>query len=127
MNKWLNASLLVFLAAISFFHSNAIRLYPIVINLMIGYNFARTLWNPPPMIERFARLRHHDLPPEAIPYLRTTTKVWVGFFIVNTSMAILTYFAPWTWWLLYNGLISYIIIGTLIVGEWIIRQWIQKK
>jgi len=76
----------------------------------------------PPVIERFARLRHPDLPPQGVRYTRNVTRVWCLFFAVNGSIAAaLALWGSWAWWTLYNGLISYVLMAALILGEWWLR------
>lgn len=98
--------------------------YPIFMNaLMLGL-FAASLAHPPSVIERLARLRHPDLPPEGIAYTRRVTLVWCGFFAINGSIAAWTVFAASReTWVLYNGLISYCMMGALFAGEWLFRRW----
>lgn len=104
------------------------RLYPVWINLCLLAVFAFSLYHPPTIIERFARLTEPNLSPFALAYIRKVTQVWCGFFLVNASIAFYTaYFcdlATWTW---YNGVISYVAIGTLFGVEFIVRQWVKKQ
>lgn len=75
------------------------------------------------MIERFARLRHPDLPEAGVHYTRQVTQVWCGFFFVNALVAAWTAVAvSREAWALYNGLIAYVLMGTLFAGEWLVRQ-----
>ena len=69
-----------------------------------------------------------DLPPAAVRYTRVVTWVWVGFFAFNGSMsAALTLWAPLSWWTLYNGMISYALMGMLFGGEWVFRQRLRRS
>ena len=97
--------------------------YPILMNsLMLGL-FATSLRHPPTVIERLARLRHRDLPPEGVAYTRRVTQLWCGFFVANGCVAAWTTFAASReTWLLYNGLISYLLMGILFAGEWLFRR-----
>ncbi|MBR5194583.1 MAG: hypothetical protein IKW48_00420 [Akkermansia sp.] len=82
------------------------------------------------MIERFARLasRGEPLPDSAISYCRKVTWVWVGFFCFNITVSALTaLMGNWEIWTLYNGCISYILIGLLLAGEWLVRRYVQRK
>ncbi len=79
------------------------------------------------MIERFARLQEPDLPESGVKYTRTVTKIWCVFFIINGSISFSTCFMDMKIWMLYNGFISYLLIGTLFISEWLVRQWIRKK
>lgn len=98
-------------------------LNPVFMNLVFLATFAATLKKPPSMIERFARLREPDLPPEAIGYCRKVTLVWCGFFVVNGSIALWTAtMASIEAWTLYNGLISYVLMGLLFAVELLVRR-----
>lgn len=99
-----------------------LRGYPVLVNGAMLAVFAASLWRGMPVVERFARLRHPDLPPHAVAYTRRVTQVWAGFFAVNGLVsAALSLWAPWQWWTLYNGVISYVLIGLLMAGEWLVR------
>ncbi|WP_025820950.1 hypothetical protein [Shewanella marina] len=102
--------------------------YPIVINVTMLFLFASSLVNGPSMIEKFARLKHAELPAEAIPYLRKVTLIWCALFIINGSMAAYTaIFTSLATWTLYNGLIAYLLMGCLFAGEWLYRKlWIKQ-
>ncbi len=98
--------------------------YPILMNVLMFSLFTASLMHPPSVIERLARLRHPDLPPEGIAYTRRVTQVWCGFFVLNGGIAAWTAFAASReTWVLYNGLISYCLMGALFAGEWLFRRW----
>lgn len=102
--------------------------YPIIINLGLFLIFALSLWKKPTIIERFARLREPELPDFAIAYTEKVTKVWCLFFLINMSISIYTaVLADVTVWSLYNGLIAYLLMGTLMLGEWLVRIRVRKK
>ncbi len=99
-----------------------LRFYPVLINLALFFIFLSSLYYPPPVIERLARLQHPELPPQGVIYTRKVTKVWMVFFICNASAAFAT--AIWSslaWWSLYNGLIAYLLMGLLMGIEYLIR------
>jgi uncharacterized membrane protein len=103
-----------------------LRWYPALISLFGLTLFGLSLKYGPPMVERLARLREPDLPEVAIAYTRQVTKVWVGFFIFNAALvSALTLWAPLSWWTLYTGLISYVLMGMLFAGEWLVRQRVR--
>lgn len=102
--------------------------YPVFMNALMFSLFAASLLHPPSAIERLARLRHPDLPPEGVatmvPYTRRVTQIWCGFFVANGGIAAWTAFAASReTWVLYNGLISYLLMGMLFAGEWLYRRW----
>ena len=99
-----------------------LKLYPVLVNAGLLAAFASSLAAGQSMVERFARMREPDLPPAAVAYTRTVTKVWCGFFIVNGAIALAT--ALWATpavWSLYNGVIAYGLMGLLFAGEFLVR------
>jgi uncharacterized membrane protein len=99
-----------------------LKLYPVLVNAALLGVFATSLWRPPTVIERLARLQHPDLPPEAIPYVTRVTRVWCGFLLLNGLVALWTALAASdATWALYNGLIAYVLIGALVLGERLLR------
>lgn len=103
-----------------------LKFYPVLVSALMLVVFGYSLWRPPSMIERFARLQQPDLPEQAIPYTRKVTWVWCGFFVINGVIATATVFASDQIWALYNGLLSYILIGLLVGGEYLVRLRVQK-
>lgn len=99
-----------------------LKLYPALVNAVLLAVFAASLWKPPTVIERLARLRHPDLPPEGVRWVTNVTRVWCGFFVLNGGIALWTALrATDAAWALYNGGIAYALIGALLAGEWLLR------
>lgn len=106
----------------------AVRLYPVFMTAAMLAAFAHSLVRPPSMIERFARIAEPDLPPEGVTYTRQVTWVWVAFLVVNLGLAVYTsLFASLELWALYNGGVSYVLMGLLFGGEVIVRHWVKRK
>lgn len=100
-----------------------LRFYPVVINLTLAGVFAFTLRNPPPMIERISVARGMVVSGPGIRYVRVLTAVWVGYFVVGAAIAAATaLFASWSIWALYNGFLSYLLIGLFLGVEVIYRR-----
>jgi uncharacterized membrane protein len=96
---------------------------PILINLALLLQFGSSLRGTP-MVERFARMQQPDLPASHVPYCRSVTKVWCGFFALNALVSgLLAALAPLSWWTLYNGLLAYLLIGVLATVEYIVRKF----
>jgi len=105
-----------------------LKLYPAMVNAALLLVFGASLRFGPPLVERLARLREPDLPPSAVAYTRRVTQVWCVFFVLNGGMALVT--ALWAServWALYNGLIAYVLIGTLFAVEWLVRQRVRAR
>lgn len=97
---------------------------PVLINLTLLVTFGATLiGQATPMIERFARMQDPNLSAAQVAHCRQFTGVWVGFFVVNGSIALLLgLLAPLAWWATYTGLIAYILMGMLFALEYIVRK-----
>jgi len=107
--------------------SNAMLYYPVLVNAVLLAAFAGSLFFPPTIVERIARLRDNDLPRQAIPYLRRVTAAWCVFFVANGAIALYTATATsFDAWALYNGLIAYILIGAMFAGEFLIRMRVMR-
>ncbi|WP_159566264.1 hypothetical protein [Budvicia diplopodorum] len=97
--------------------------YPVVVSALLLVLFSHSLFNPPPIVERLARLTEPDLSEEGVRYTRKVTQVWCLFFMINGSIALFTCLhGDISLWTLYNGAISYFLMGILMCTEWIIRK-----
>ncbi len=99
--------------------------YPVLINACLLAGFAYTLVYPPSAIERLARLTEPELPASGVRYTRVVTWVWCAFFLINGAIAAITT-ADLSTWTLYNGLISYVLIGTLFAVEYVVRRRFRR-
>jgi uncharacterized membrane protein len=98
-------------------------LVPVAINGTFLYTFGSTLLSPPPLIERFAKLQHADLNAAEIKWCRSWTLIWSAFFTVNIVVATaLGLTQQLQLWALYNGLLSYIVMGCLFGIEYTLRK-----
>lgn len=114
-----------FIAIIVFKRPDSMYWYPVAVNLLMLIIFASSLLSKQTIIERIARLQHPDLPPEGIRHTRIVTQIWCVFFIINgTIAALLVLSNKHDWWVIYTGIISYILMGILFSGEWIYRKLI---
>ncbi|MFA1654969.1 hypothetical protein ACDX31_12280 [Klebsiella quasipneumoniae] len=102
--------------------------YPVVVNSVMLAVFGGSLWSRMPIIERLARLREPDLPERAVRYTRRVTQIWCAFFIINGGIALFTaLYGDLSLWTVWNGMISYLLMGTLMAGEWLVRQRVIKR
>ena len=130
-----NSALLLGLGGLCLIINSAVilKLYPLLMNVIFLAAFGGTLFSPPNMIFRFAAMQDKSIQgslneKRVDSYCRKVTFVWCGFFIVNGSIAAWTIFSGSdTLWSVYNGGISYILIGTLFAGEFLVRKMVQKN
>ena len=126
---WLGAAFGAIVLCGASFVSNQLlplKLYPVLVSAVLLILFGISLFHPPSMVERLARLREPDLPPAAVRYTRRVTEVWCCFFIGNGTIALLTaLYASTKVWTFYNGFLSYLLMAALMGGEWLVRQRIR--
>ncbi len=97
--------------------------YPVAVNAVMLVLFGGSLLTAMPLVERLARLREPDLPQIAIVYVRRVTQIWCLFFIINGGIALATCLAgSLYWWTVWNGMLSYLLMGSLMAGEWWVRR-----
>ena len=96
--------------------------YPVAVNGFLLRLFGTSL-SSTPIVEKFARLRTPDLPPEGVRWCRGVTMVWCGFFVLNGSVALATVlYGDRGLWMIWNRCVSYVLIGILFAGEFLLRR-----
>ncbi|MBM3117135.1 hypothetical protein [Jeongeupia naejangsanensis] len=126
--RWLGlAAALLGIAALVSRSSLPLTYYPVLVNAVLFAVFSASLVRPPPIIERLARLTTPALPPEGVAYTRRVTQVWAVFFVLNGGIALWTTTQPQSVWALYNGLIAYVLIGTLGACEYLVRRIVMHR
>ena len=107
-----------------------VKLYPVLIS---GAGLAYCLWTlvqPPSAAERLARGWHpqEHFDDRKRTYTRRVTQVWAGFFLFNGIAAAYTALEmPIEIWAIYNGFVSYMLIGILFGGEYAVRCAFRRK
>ncbi len=100
----------------------ALRLMPSMINVSLFFVFGATLWTLP-MIERFASMYNPDLSKNQKKHCRQFTLLWCAFFLGNALVSFALCWAPLSWWALYTGLLSYVMMGVLFASEFLVRRY----
>ncbi len=128
---WLKTAVRLFLAvgvvwAIYLLRAHAgFRLYPVFMVALALVLFARSLWTTP-LVEVFARRMGERLDAPGVAYCRNVTRVWVAFLTVHFLVTCATFFAPYEIWILYNGCLSYLLMGALFLGEFLYRRRVKR-
>lgn len=102
-----------------------LKIYPVLMNGAICSVFAISLTRTP-LITKYAEKMHYDLDEPAKKYTAKATLAWAIFMGYNTLISLITVFMPVKIWVIYNGFISYILIGLMMIGEYITRKWILR-
>jgi len=104
----------------------AAQAYPVVVSLSVSTVFGLSLLFPPTVVERIARLTEPNLPPSGVVYTRRVTIVWASVLLANAGISAATSMwgtlAEWTLW---NGFLSYLLMGTLFIGEIFVRRMVR--
>ena len=104
--------------------ANFFLFVPSLINFALLTVFLNSIFSPPAIAEKFARVLVKDLREEEIRYCRKVTLVWCFFFVGNGSLATgLAVYASLEVWTAYNGIIAYCLMGTLFISEFLYRHW----
>ncbi|HDX8403052.1 TPA: hypothetical protein RQN00_003160 [Aeromonas dhakensis] len=102
--------------------------YPLAVSLALLCLFGWSLTRPMSLVERLARLQDPALPAAAIGYTRRVTQVWCGFFVINGALAAFTiWHGDLALWSLYNGFVSYLLMGGLMGAEYLVRCRLLKR
>mgnify|MGYP000030846623 CR=1 FL=1 len=119
----------ILLAGIIVFTNDALylKLYPVLMNALMFSVFFTSLLRPPSAVERLARIQEPELDAHGVAYTRKVTMLWCVFFLMNGAIALWTVFVgTMAQWTLYNGFISYVLIGVLMAVEFTVRLWVKK-
>lgn len=105
----------------------AVHLYPVIVSLSFAAVLGWTLIYPPSLIERFARIFEGDLDARGVVYTRKVTILWLLFCVINAGISLATLLIdnPEIW-MLYNGLISYVLIGIIMGSEYLFRIYYKR-
>lgn len=103
-----------------------LKLYPVFMNLGVCAMFAVSLKNKP-LAQLVAEKQHIAMTEKSKNYARKVTMVWVVFMGLNTIISFMTVFMSDWIWTLYNGLISYCLIGIVMAVEYITRLRIFRE
>ncbi len=118
----------VFIFSALFKSEKLLLLTPVMVNLVLLFNFSYSLKKKPTVIERFATMTGEQSTESLSRYCKKVTIVWCIFFIFNGSVSLLTVLVGSSeLWALYNGLISYLLIGSVMGIEFLIRIFVRKR
>ena len=101
--------------------------YPVLVNVLLLVLFAGSLRSKEPLLIRVVRARGTPVGEHAIRYLTRLTAIWAGFFLLNGLVSVWTTTTTIEIWTIYNGVISYLIVGALASIEWIYRGYFKKR
>jgi uncharacterized membrane protein len=130
--RWLVLpALLILLAFLGFGpieSETLLRLYPVGISAVLFCTFGATVLWPPTIAERMASASGVAMTAAIRRYTRNVTLIWCLFFICNGLAALyIGLTGSMDVWVLYNGVLSYILMGCLFAGDYLVRLRYLKK
>ncbi|CAO3424043.1 hypothetical protein [Azospirillum doebereinerae] len=106
----------------------AAKAYPVALSLGAMAVFAASLYRPPSVIERFARLTEPDLPVEGQAYCRVVTVVWTVWLFLNAVVAAgLALAGEDRLWAVWTGGVAYGVMALLFGGEVLVRRFVRRR
>ena len=104
-----------------------LKFYPPICNFCLFLTFFFSLFSSETIIQKFAGMCGDTLSEQVKIYTRKVTYAWCVFTFLNFLISVWTIFQSDKIWILYNGFISYILIGLLFGVEYIIRCKLRKR
>jgi uncharacterized membrane protein len=110
-------------ASLLFRSPDFVYFYPVMVNIVLLAVFISSLFSSQTIVEKIARLRDSDFSEREIPYARKVTLAWSLFFVINGCVAFITVMLEDKfYWSIYNGAISYVLMGLMFAGEFYCRK-----
>ena len=103
-----------------------LKLYPVLMNSAICAIFALSLRKTPLVTQIAQKTQKKPLTKEILKYTRNVTCAWAIFMFINAILSLITVFMSNEIWALYNGFVSYVLIGMMMLVEYIIRKRKEK-
>lgn len=105
-----------------------LRYYPAAMNLAFALFFLLSLRSSTPLVETLAKKFLTDIQAHQKRYMRNLTIAWALFLGFNTLVASFTACcSSFSFWALYNGLISYLLIVLFFIAELVFRHFYKKR
>ena len=117
-------------AVIIAFHFTEIvylKFYPVIVNFLLFILFFSSTFQEKTIIQRFALLAEPNAKPPVLDYTRKLTYYWSAFMLINAIISAITVVLPKNIWIIYNGFVSYFLVGLFFVIEYIIRINFKRK
>jgi len=131
LNIWQTTSLIVLVTyslIIAALNSQSMLLfYPVVASISIACVFFLSLKDKQPLLEKIAERTGSVINKHAKHYLHWLTFTWGILLIINGAIAAYTaFYLTLKEWALYNGLISYLLLGSFFIIELIFRYFYKN-
>lgn len=103
-----------------------VKAYPVIMNCSVATFFAISLLKKP-FVQVIGEKMKGKLSEKGIVYAKKATYAWVIFMYALTGISCITVFLSTEIWALFNGLVSYILIGLMFAAEFVVRRKVLKN
>ena len=105
-----------------------LKYYPPICNFVLLAIFTISIFGKKTIIQKFAELfEGKELTPKQVLYTRVVNLVWSVFMLLNFLISVWTIFLSDKIWIIYNGLVSYILVGIVFGVEYLIRILLKRR
>lgn len=106
---------------------NALKIYPVIVNFSFFLIFFISLFAQKTVIQKIAELQEGVLNNNVKIYTRNLTYLWCIFLFIQFLISMLTLFLDDKIWMIYNGFVSYILLGSFFAIEYMVRIILKRK
>lgn len=121
--------LVMLLVIVVFHYTNWIvaKYYPVIVNFVLFCIFFGSTFSEETVIQKMAKLMEPNIKPKALEYTRRLTYIWSIFMLANFFISLATVFMSEKVWAIYNGFLSYMLVGVFFIIEYMVRINFKKK
>ncbi len=127
--KFLFPIFIMLLVILIFHYTNWIvaKYYPVIVNFVLFCIFFGSTFSEKTVIQKMAKLMEPNIKPKALEYTRRLTYIWSIFMLANFFISLATVFMSEKVWAIYNGFLSYMLVGVFFIIEYMVRINFKKK
>ena len=114
------------IALFHFTRLKGLKIYPVAMNFAIFWLFFSSLFTEETIIQKFARLSEGKLSEPVKIYTKNLTYIWCVFLFLQFLCSVVTCVLSDTIWMIYNGFLSYVLLGTFFAVEYAVRIVFRK-
>ncbi len=103
------------------------KYYPVIVNFVLFCIFFGSTFSEETVIQKMAKLMEPNIKPKALEYTRRLTYIWSIFMLANFFISLATVFMSEKVWAIYNGFLSYMLVGGFFIIEYMVRINFKKK
>lgn len=120
---------IMLLVILIFHYTNWIvaKYYPVIVNFVLFCIFFGSTFSEETVIQKMAKLMEPNIKPKALEYTRRLTYIWSIFMLANFFISLTTVFMSEKVWVIYNGFLSYMLVGVFFIIEYMVRINFKKK